>query len=172
MEKFLRYKQLYDEKLPLVKIRENKLLGRPVIHTYHTYMNEHIFFWMLIAQMIRICNVEMKFWGWTPSSGAFSKWLSRRKCRKSKNRNFLISTSNFHRYTQYTSRYMFPRMTNTVILVKTAFHIKKRLQNPRWTPILLQKTFSGWNLLICQSQYCLNRAKTKSFKVLWVFIAN
>ena len=85
---FLRYKQIYGEKLPLVKIRENKLfrhrpeaIGRPVIHTHHIYMNEHIFFWMLRAQIIRICNVEMKI---TPSSGAFSKWLSRRKCRKTK----------------------------------------------------------------------------------------
>ena len=65
---FLRYKQIYGEKLPLVKIRENKLfrhrpeaLGRIVIHTHHIYMNEHIFCWMLRAQIIRICNVEMKF---------------------------------------------------------------------------------------------------------------
>ena len=88
---FLRYKQIYGEKLPLVKIRENKLfrhrtepIGRPVIHTHHNYMNEHIFFWMLRVQIIRICNVEMKICGFTPSSGAFSKWLSRRKCRKNK----------------------------------------------------------------------------------------
>ena len=64
---FLRYKQIFGEKLPLVKIRENKLfrhrpeaIGRPVIHTHHIYMNEHIFFWVLRAQIIRIC-VEMKF---------------------------------------------------------------------------------------------------------------
>ena len=115
-----------------MKIRENKLFrhrpeakGRPVIHTHHIYMNEHIFFWMLRAQIIRICNVEVKIWGFTPSSGAFSKWLSRRKCRKPQNRNFLISTSNDHRYTQFISRYMFLRMTNTVILVKNSLHIKK-----------------------------------------------
>ena len=76
-------------------------LGRPVIHTHHIYMNEHIFFWMLRAQMIRICNVEMKIWGFTPSSGAFSKWLPWGKCRKTKNRNFCISASNYHRYTQF-----------------------------------------------------------------------
>ena len=65
---FLRYKQIYGAKLPLVKIRENSLFrrtpeakGKPVIHTHHIYMNEHIFFWMLRAQIIRICNVEMKF---------------------------------------------------------------------------------------------------------------
>ena len=116
-----------------MKIRENKLfrhrpdaIGRPVIHTHHIYMNEHIFFWMLRAQIIRICNVEMKIWGFTPSSGAFSKWLSRRKCRKNKNRNFCISTSNYHRYTQFISRYMFLRMTNTVILVKNSLYIKKK----------------------------------------------
>ena len=132
MEQFLRKKQIYGEKLPLVKIRENKLfshkqeaIGRPVIHTHHIYMNEHIFFWMRRAQMKRICNVEMKIWGFTPSYGAFSKWLSRRKCWKTKNRNFLFSTSNYHRYTQFTSRYMFLRMTNTVILVKNSLHIKK-----------------------------------------------
>ena len=76
----------YMAKLPLVKIRENNLfkhrpeaIGRPVIHTHHIYMNENMFFWMLRAQIIRICNVEMKIWGFTPSSGAFSKWLSRKK---------------------------------------------------------------------------------------------
>ena len=111
----LRYKQIYGEKLPLVKIRENKLfrhrseaIGRPVIHTHHIYMNEHIFFWMLRAQIIRICNVEMKIWGFTPSSGAFSKWLSRRKSRYN------------DRY-----RYMFLRMKYTVIPVKNSLHIKK-----------------------------------------------
>ena len=64
---FLRYKQIYGEKLPLVKIRENKLfghrpeaIGRPVADTHHIYKNEHIPFWMLRAQIIRICNVEMK----------------------------------------------------------------------------------------------------------------
>ena len=99
----LRYKQIYGEKLTFVKIRENKpfrhrpeAIGRPVIHTHHIYMNEHIFFWMLRAQIIRICNVDMKIWGFTPSSGAFSIWLFPRKCWKTKNRNFCISTSNYH----------------------------------------------------------------------------
>ena len=148
-------------------------LGRPVVHTHHIYMNEHIFFWMLRAQIIRICKVEMKIWGCIPSSGAFLKWLSLRKCRKNnKKRNFRISTSNYHRYTQFTSRYVFLRMINTVILVKNSLHIQKRLQNPTWSPILAKKSFSVWNQLICQSQYCLNRAKTKSFKVLCVSIAN
>ena len=114
-----------------MEIRENKLfrhrpeaIGRPVIHTHHIYMNEHIFFWMLRAKIIRICNVEMKIWGCTRSSGAFSKWFSRRKCQK--NRNFCISTSNYHRYTQFISRHMFLRMTNTVILVKKILYISKR----------------------------------------------
>ena len=129
---FLRYKQIYAEKVLLVKIRENKLfrhrpeaIGRPVIHTHHISMNEHIFFWMLRAQIIKICNVEMKIWGFTPSSGTFSKWLSRRKCRKNKNRNVCISTFNYRRYTQLISRYMFLMITNTVILVKNSLHIKK-----------------------------------------------
>ena len=129
-----------------MKIRVNKLfrhrpdaIGRPVIHTHHIYMNEHIFFWMLGAQIIRICNVEMKIWGFTPSSGAFPKWLSRRKWRKTKNRNFCISTSNYHRYTQFISRYMFLMMTNTVILVENSLYIKKRHQNPWWPPIMAKK---------------------------------
>ena len=132
MEHFFRYKQTYGEKLPLVKIRENmqfrhrpEAIGRPVIHTHHIHMNEHIFFWMLRAQIIRICNVEMKIWGFTPSPDAFSKWLSWGKCRKTQNGNFCLSTSNYHRYTQFISRYMFLRMTNTVILVKNSLHIKK-----------------------------------------------
>ena len=65
VEHFFRYKQIYGEKLPLVKIRENKLfrhrpeaIGRPVIHTHHINMNEHILFWMLRTQIIRICNVD------------------------------------------------------------------------------------------------------------------
>ena len=130
---FWRYKQIKNgEKLPHAKIRENKLfrhmpeaIGRPVIHTHHIYMNEHIFFGMLRAHIIRICNAEMKIWGFTPSSGAFSKWLSRRKYRQNKNRNFCISTSNYHRFTQIIARYVFLRMTNTVILVKNSLYIKK-----------------------------------------------
>ena len=91
VEHFFRYKQIYGEKLLLVQIRENKLfrhrpeaIGRPVIDTHHIHMNEHIFFWMLRAQMIKICNVEMKIWSFTSSAGAFLKWLSRRKWRKPK----------------------------------------------------------------------------------------
>ena len=158
---FLRYKQIYGEKLPLVKIRENKLfrhrqgaIGRPHIHTHHIHMNEHIFFAMLRAQIIGICNVEMKIWGFTPSSGAFSKWLSRKKCLKNKDRNFCISTSNYHRYTQFISIYMFLRMTNAVILVKKICTYQK---DPWWSPFLAKKSLSVWNQLICQSQYCLKQ---------------
>ena len=50
-------------------------LDRPLIHTHHIYMYEHIFLWMCRAQMIRICDIEIKIWGCTPFSGAFSKWL-------------------------------------------------------------------------------------------------
>ena len=160
---FLRYKQIYGEKLPLVKIRENKLfrhrleaIGRPVIHTHHIYMSEHIFFWMLRAQIIIICNVEMKIWGFTPSSGAFSKWLSRRKCRKNKNRNFCISKSNYHRYTQSISRYV--SEDDKYDHTSSKFFIyQKGLQNPWWSPILAEKSLSVWNQLICQSQYCLKQ---------------
>ena len=132
MEHFWDINKYMAKKLPLVKIRENKLfkhrpeaIGRPVIHTHHIYMNEHMFFWILRAEMIGICNVEMKICGFTPSSGAFSKWLFRRKYRKPKNRNFCIPTSSYHRYTQFISRYMFLRMTNTVIIVKKSLYIKK-----------------------------------------------
>ena len=85
------------------------------------------------------------------------------------NRNFCISTSNYHRYTQFISRYMFLRMTNTVILVKNSLYIKKGLQNPWWPPILAKK--------IVISMKSTNTPvsilpKTKSFKILCVFIAN
>ena len=172
----MRYEQIYGEKLPLVKTRENKLfrhrpeaIDRPVIHTHHIYMNEHIFFWMLRAQIIRICNVEVKIWGFTTSSGVFSKWLSRRKSRKTKNKNFCISTSNYHRYTQFISRYMFQRMTNTVILVKNSLYIKKGLQNPWWPAILTKKiviSMKSTNMPVSVLP------KTKSFKILHVFMAN
>ena len=92
-------------------------------HPPYLYAWTYIFFWMRRAQIIRICNVEMKIWGCTPSSGAFSKWLSWRKCWKTKNRNFRTSTSDYHRYTQFTLRYMFLRMTNTVMLVKNSLHV-------------------------------------------------
>ena len=148
-------------KLPRVKIQENKLfmhrpeaIGRPVIHTHYIYMNEHIFFWMLRAQIIRICNVEMKIWVFTPPSGAFSKWLSRGKCRETKNINFCIATSNYHRYTQFISRYMFLRMTNMVILVKNYLHIH--------IVISMKSTNMPVSIL----------PKTKSCKVLCVFRAN
>ena len=170
---------MYGEKLPLVKIRENKLfrhrpeaIGRPVILIPLTpprniYMNEHTFFWMLIAYIIRICNVEMKIWGFTPSSGAFSKWLSRRKSRKTKNRNFCIATSNYHRYTQFISIYMFLRMTNTVILVKNYLNIK-------WWPSMMATNF-GQKIVISVKSTNMPVSilpNTKSFKVLFVLIAN
>ena len=168
MEHFFRYKQIYGEKLPLVNIQENKLfrhrpeaIGRPVIHTHHIYMNEHIFFWMLRDQIIRICNVEMKICVFTPSSGAFSQWLSRRKWRKNKSRNFGISTSNYHRYTQLISRYMFLKMTNTVILVKNSLHIKKDFKIHDGRQFWPKKSLSVWNKLICQSQYCLKQKVLK-----------
>ena len=136
-------------------------LGRPVIHNHHIYMNIHIFFWMYKAQMMRICNVQMKIGVYTPFCGAFSKWLSRSKCQKKNIRN---STSNYHRYTQFTSRYMFLRVTNTVILVNNSLHIKKDFKIQDGPHMWPKKSFSVWNQLICQSQYCLNRAKTKRFK--------
>ena len=168
-----KYKQIYGEKLPLVKIRENKLfrhrpdgIGRPVIHTHHIYMNEHIFFWMLRDLIIGICNVEMKIWGFTSSSGAFLKWFSRRKCRKTKNKNFCISTSNYHRYTQFISRYMLMRMTNTVILVENSLHIKKDFKIHDGRQFCPKKSLSVWNHLICQSQYCLKQKVLKFYVYL------
>ena len=156
-----------------MKIRENKLfrhrpeaIGRPVIHTHHIYMNEHIFFWKLRAQIIRICNVEMKIWGFTPSPGAFSKWLSRRKCWKAKNKNLCVSTSNYHRYTQFISRYLFLRVTNTVILVKNSFHIKNDFKIHDGRQFWPKKSLSVWNQIICQSQYCLKQNVLKFYVYL------
>ena len=129
---FFRYKQIYGENLPLVKIRENKLfrhrpeaIDRPVIHTHHIYMSEHIFFWMLRVQIIRICNVEIKIWGFATSSGAFSKWLSRRKCWKKLKIEISASQHLIITDIYNLSLDMFLKMTNTVILVKNSLHIKK-----------------------------------------------
>ena len=102
----------------------------------------------------------MKIWGFTPSSGAFSKWLSWRKCRICF-RNFCISTSNYHRYTQFISGYMFLRMTNTVILVKKFLHIKKDFKIHDDRQFWPKKPLSVWNQLICQSQYCLKQKVLK-----------
>ena len=151
-----------------MKIRVNKLfrhrpddIGKPVIHTHHIYMNEHIFFWMLGAQIIRICNVEMKIWGFTPSSGAFSKWLFRRKWRKTKNRNFCISTSNYHRYTQFISRYVSEDDKHGDTSWTFFIYKKKDIKIHDGRQLWPKKSLSVWNQLICQSQYCL---KQKVFK--------
>ena len=141
-------------------------LDRPLIHTHRIYMNEHIFVWTLRAPIIRICNVEMKIWGCTTSSGVFSKWLSRKICRKTKNRNFHISKSNYQKYTQFTSRYMFLRMTNTTILVKKILHISQKTSKLKMAAKFDQTHHSRYEInhnVICQSQYCLNRAKIKKF---------
>ena len=66
----------------------------------------------------------MKIRGFTPSSGAFSKWFP------DQNADFFIEISvsqhliitDIHKF---ISGYMFLRMTNTVILVKNSLHIKK-----------------------------------------------
>ena len=99
-------------------------------------------------------------------SGAFSKWLSRRKCRFFF-RNFCISTTYYHRYTQFISGYMFLRMTNTVILVKNSLHIQKefKIHDGRqfWPKIVISMKSTNMPVSILP--------KTKSFKVLCVFIA-
>ena len=115
--------------------------------------------------MIRICNVEMKI---TPSSGAFSKWLSRRKCRKNKNRNFCISTFNYHRYTQFISRYMFLRMKNMARLVKILY-ISKKTSKSMMAAHFDQKiviSMKSTNMPVSVLP------KTKRFQVLCLFIAN
>ena len=104
----------------------------------------------------------MKIWGFTPSSGAFSKCLSRRKCRKTKNRNF--------RYTQFISRYMFLRMTKTVILVKNSLYIYKK----RTSKSMMAANF-GHKIVISMKSTNMPvslLSKTKSFKVLSPFKAN
>ena len=124
VEQFLRYTQISDEKLPFVKILENKLgMGQ-------------------------------------------SEWLSRRKCQKNKNRNFLISTSNHYRYTQFTSRYMFLMMTNTVLLVKNSLHIEKDFKSHDGRQFWPTKSLSVWNILMCQCQYCLKQKVLKFFVYL------
>ena len=45
--------------------------------------------------------------------------------KQAKNTNFLIATSYYQRYTKFTSRYMFLRITNTMKLVKISVHITK-----------------------------------------------
>ena len=97
--------------------------------------------------------------------GALSKWLPRKKY-------WNFSISNYQRYTKFTSRCMFLMMTNTMILVTNSLCIKKYFKIQDGRQFCKINRFSIWNQLICQSQYCLNRAKTKGFKVLWVFIAN
>ena len=91
-----------------------------------------------------------------------------KKKPKTKNRNFCISTSNYHRYTQFISRYMFLRMKYTVILVKNSLHIKKdfkihdgRQFRPK-TVISMKSTNMQVSIL----------PQTKRFKVLCVSIAN
>ena len=110
----------------------------------------------------------MIIWGFTPSSGAYSKWLSRRKCRKNKNTILCISTSSYHRYTQFISRYMFLRMTNMAILVKNSLHIEKdfKIHDGRqfWPKNLISMKSINMPVSVLP--------KTKSFKVLCVFTAN
>ena len=113
-----------------VKIRKKLFRHMPEARQSRHSHPPYLYKWTCLfldvkSQMIRICNVEMKIWRCTPSSGAFSKWFSWRWCRKTKSTNFRISTSNYQRYTQFISWYMFLRMTNTVILVKNTLHIKK-----------------------------------------------
>ena len=45
--------------------------------------------------------------------------------KQAKNRNFLISTFNYQKYTKFTSRYMFWWMTNAMKLAKISLRITK-----------------------------------------------
>ena len=103
-----------------------------------------------------------------PLLGAISKWLSQRKCRKNKYRNFCISTFNYQRYTQFISRYMFLGMTNTMILLKKSLYIKKDFKS------MMAANF-GHKIIISMKSINMSVSilpKTKSFTVLCVFIAN
>ena len=62
-------------------------LRRTLIHTHHTSINLY-FSDRLEPIWIRICNVEMKILGCTPSFQAFSKWLPRQKNRNCRSANF------------------------------------------------------------------------------------
>ena len=51
---------------------------------YPSYIYQPVFFWMLEAHMIRICNVVNTIIGCTPTHGVFSNWPPRKNAAKPK----------------------------------------------------------------------------------------
>ena len=93
MERFLRYNQICDEKLPLMKIRKNKPKSEISLSQ------------LLITRDIHNLHLEKK------------------------NRNFLISTSNYQIYTKFTSIHMFLRMTKRMKYSKKKLSKSKMAAN-------------------------------------------
>ena len=91
--------------------------------------------------------------------------------KSSQNWHFLISTSNYQRYTKFTTRYIFgDDKYDEVILKKVkgiTINVKTKDCRQKWP-----KSFSIWNQSVSHSWYCLYRTKTKVLNVLCVFIAN
>ena len=114
-----------------MQIRENKLFRHrpearqaPLSHPPYLYEWPYIFLSALSPNdKYLYCwdeNLRMHFLFWR-----ILKMVVPKKMPKTKNINFRISTTNYHRYTQFTSRYMFLTMTNTTILVKNSLPITK-----------------------------------------------
>ena len=112
--------------------------------------------------------LRSKFEDSSPLLPHFQNGCPEENAEKTKNIIFCISTSNYHRYTQLISRYMFLRMTNTVILVKNSLYIKKdfKIHDGRqlWPKTVISMKSTNMPVSILP--------KTNSFKVLCVFMAN
>ena len=112
--------------------------------------------------------LKWKFEDSLPLLAHFQNGCPEENAEKNKNKNFCISTFNYHKYTQFISRYMFLRMTNTVILVKKIY-ISKRTSKSMMAANFGQKIVIS---LKSTNMSVSILPKTKSFKVLCVFIAN
>ena len=86
-----------------------------------------------------------------------------KKCRNIKNRNSYSSNSNYHNYTNLTSKYMFLRVTNEMKLFQKILPHHLRAQNPRWPLIFNIKSFLTPNPLISHSSYCFKLAQYRFF---------
>ena len=88
------------------------------------------------------------------SRGIF-KMATTQKCRKSKNRNFHISTFKCQRCTKFIFRYMFLRMTNTIKLVKYGLLITKDLKiqdgHQFWAKVVHDMKSTNMSLVILPS---------------------
>ena len=127
-------------------------------------VNQPIYFQMLRAHIIWICNVGIKILVCTPSPGVFSKCLPPKKYWEAKDWNFHISTSNYQRFTKFTSRYIFFRMTNTMKLVFKKWTYHERPQNPRCSPMLAKQSLILAMKWICHFDITLIMQKYRLLK--------